>query len=62
MTPAIMKVGTMPSYHYYLRGNKPLSRYATGEKVTFREQDHGSRWETGRITGWSSDMPLVERQ
>lgn len=62
MTPAIIKIGTMPSRHYFLRGPKSLSEYKTGERISFREQGHGERWEAGRITGWKLDMPLVDRE
>ena len=62
MTPAIMKIGTMGSGAYWIRGNKPLKYHRVGDQIKFKPQLlHGAKWETGRITGFSIEMLWVER-
>ena len=62
MEAAIMKIGTMPSRAYWLRGNKKLSEYTEGARITYKPQlVPGAKWDHGIITGWSREMPLVER-
>ncbi len=62
MIPAIMKIGTLNSGAYYIKTNKPLLEYKVGQKIKFRPQLlHGAKWEEGIITGWSREMPLIER-
>jgi len=62
MEAAIMKVGTQSSYAYWLRGTKKLSEYQIGDRIIFKPQlEKGAKWEHGKITGYSHEMPLVER-
>jgi len=62
MIPVIMKVGTTSSGAYWIRTNKTLSKYKIGDKIKFKPQliNHAV-WENGIITGWSQEMPLIER-
>ncbi len=62
MIPAIMKIGTLSSGAYFIQGNKSLKEYEVGDRIKFKPQlVHGAKWEDGRITGFSKEMPLVER-
>ena len=62
MIPAIMKVGTWSSGAYFLWGKRSISDYKIGNIIKFKPQMiHGARWENGRITDFSHEMPLVER-
>ena len=62
MRAVVMKVGTMPVYIYSVRETKLMAGtcLSPGQRIIFREQQHGSKWQRGRITGMSGDMPLVE--
>ena len=56
-----MKVGTLSSGAYWVRGNKPLIQLK-GKRIKFKPQwIDGAKWEDGIITGFSLEMPLVER-
>jgi hypothetical protein len=53
-----MKVGTMPGVVYDVKGPAPVK---VGSRVVFKEREPGAKWEEGRVTGMSGDLPLVER-
>lgn len=63
MTPAILQIGTRPTYHYWVWGNKKISEYQVGDKIKFKRQNYKGRWwwESGEITGFcSKNIPMVE--
>jgi hypothetical protein len=62
MKAAIMKVGTQSSYYYFIKETKKIkgTELSTGQIITFREQQHGSRWQKGKIWKMSGNMPCVE--
>jgi len=61
MNAGILKIGTMPLNHYHIRTNKRLSDYAPGDKITFREQAPGARWERGIVREIIIAAPRIER-
>jgi hypothetical protein len=61
MNAGILKVGTMPMHHFFVRTDKRLSDYAPGDKITFREQEYGSKWERGIVREIIIDIPRIER-
>jgi len=61
MQPAILKVGTMPTSHYWVWGNKKVSNYKPGDKIKFTEQKKNTPWETGIVTDMVSTVPFIER-
>jgi len=59
---AVVKIGTLSSQGVFIRGIKPLNDYKTGDRITFMPcRNIGARWENGVITGWSGNLPLIER-
>lgn len=58
-----MKVGTLPTGCYYVKDTPNIrgAEISTGDRIVFREQAAGTRWERGVVWGMSGDMPLVER-
>jgi len=61
MEAGILKIGTMPLGHYFIRGNKKLSDYAVNDKIVFREQKIPGIWERGIIKEIIIDIPRIER-
>ena len=61
MQPAILKIGTMPTSHYWVWGNKKISDYEPGDRIKFTEQKKYGRWENGIVTNMVSTVPFVER-
>ena len=61
MNAGILKIGTMPLTHFFIRTNKKLSDYAPGDKITFREQEHGAKWETGIVREIIVDVPRIDQ-
>lgn len=61
MEAGILKVGTMPTHHYFIWGNKRLADYHTGDKIRFREQKRRGDWERGVVVDIKIDVPVIER-
>uniref|UniRef100_A0A6M3KEH6 Uncharacterized protein n=1 Tax=viral metagenome TaxID=1070528 RepID=A0A6M3KEH6_9ZZZZ len=62
MIPAILRVGTQPSYPYWVYSKKALQNYKIGDRIMFRPQlMHGASWESGIVREIKSDMLIVER-
>jgi len=65
MIAAIMKIGTMPTGAYWIKERKnrhSLHDFCSGDRIAFKPQMvRHSQWEYGIITGWSKEIPLIER-
>ena len=61
MNAGILKVGTMPATHYWIRGNRRLGDYRDGDWITYREQGKNYPWEHGIVRDIIIDVPRVER-
>ena len=63
MIPAILKIGTMPTRHYWVWGNKNIADYKPGDKIKFVEQKKNILrfWESGIVTDMVSAVPFIER-
>jgi len=61
MNAGILKIGTMPVRHYFIRGGRELSDYQVGDGITYREQGLRQPWEHGIIREIIIDVPRVER-
>ncbi len=61
MTPAIMKIGTMPANHYFLWGNCKLAELKAGDKIRFiRQKSLVNIWERGIVTSNKNNFPVIE--
>lgn len=58
---SIMKVGTMSSIAYFIRRDRKDAgtELSVGQKLSFREQAHGSKWQRGTIDRMAGDMPCL---
>lgn len=61
MNAGILKIGTMPTKHYWISTNKPISDYRPGDRIKFREQKTMGSWERGIVREMQIDVPFIDR-
>jgi hypothetical protein len=58
----LMKVGTLSTYHYFVKRNRKDNgiELSPGQKIKFKEQKSGSEYQTGIINKIKNGIPFVD--